>query len=205
MLVGNKLDLATDNAYADDDESLPPPTPSSVGSNFTITPSSVSTNTSTSTVRQRDYAGSISSTSQQRATVALDGREVTRSDATRWASQSGISVMTEASALNGENVDEIFERLATMILTKIELGDIDPDDPNSGIQYGDSGGWGAASDGASIKSSMTGATADDVNLGGIRRRRKPTKTRGQNWTGLREWEEVFTLSSSGRRRGGNCC
>lgn len=110
--------------------------------------------------------------------------------------------MTEASALNGEGVDEIFARLARMILTKIELGDIDPDDPMSGIQYGDSGAWNNASDGGSIKSSMTGATVDDGGIPGLRRRRRG-KNRTQNWGGLREWEEVFTLTN--RRRGGNCC
>jgi hypothetical protein len=108
-------------------------------------------------------------------------------------------VVTETSAFNGEGVDEVFSRLATMILTKIELGDIDPDDPMSGIQYGDGGGWNTASDGGSIKSSMTGATVDDgLNL----RRRRRAKSRTQNW-GIREWEEVFTLSS--RRRGNKCC
>ncbi len=38
----------------------------------------------------------------------------------------------------------MFGRLARMILTKIELGEIDPDDPMSGIQYGDGGAWNAA-------------------------------------------------------------
>jgi hypothetical protein len=107
----------------------------------------------------------------------------------------------EASAFSGEGVDEVFGRLARMILTKIELGEIDPDDPMSGIQYGDAygGGWNAgASDGASIKSSMTGATVEDGV--GVRRRRR--RTRGVNW-GLREWEEVFTLNN--RSRTGRCC
>jgi hypothetical protein len=88
--------------------------------------------------------------------------------------------------------------LARMILTKIELGEIDPDDPMSGIQYGDSGNWnGGASDGASVKSGMT------VDEGGRRRRRPKSR---QNWGlgGMREWEEVFTLSGSRRRRAG-CC
>lgn len=56
-----------------------------------------------------------------------------------WASENNIPLAIEASALSGENVDEVFERLAKMILTKIELGEIDPDDPHSGIQYGDTG------------------------------------------------------------------
>lgn len=115
----------------------------------------------------------------------------------------------ETSAFTGDNVDEIFGRLARMILTKIELGEIDPDDPMSGIQYGDNygGGWNAgASDGASIKSSMTGGTIDDIGAGARRRRprgRTAGRNRGGNWAGLREWEEVFTIGN--RRRGGNCC
>ncbi|KAF4343264.1 GTP-binding protein ypt4 [Fusarium beomiforme] len=196
MLVGNKLDL-TDTLV---DTSLPPPTPTSVASNSTLTSGMLGAGGSsyTSTATTRDRGASISTGSQQRATVAPEGREVTRAESSRWASTAGISVVTEASAFNGEGVDEIFERLARIILTKIELGEIDPDDPASGIQYGDSGGWNTASDGGSIKSSMTGATDDGHS--GLRRRRK--KTRTQNW-GLQEWEEVFTLSN--RRRGGSCC
>ena len=203
MLVGNKLDLASDSLV---DTSLPPETPSSVGSTSTITAGgaasslSLSTNHTGTGTTFRDPVGSISSGTQQRATVAPEGREVSNAEASRWASTAGISVVTEASALNGEGVDEIFGRLARMILTKIELGDIDPDDPMSGIQYGDSGGWNTASDGGSIKSTMTGGTIDD-GVSGLRRRRRG-KSRTQNW-GLREWEEVFTLSGS--RRGRGCC
>lgn len=201
MLVGNKVDLTADALI---DTSLPPATPNSTGSGNTILggagPSSYSTSVSTTTGTTRDRGASISGGGNQRATIAPEGREVSRAEASVWASTAGISVMTEASAFNGEGVDEIFGRLARMILTKIELGEIDPDDPASGIQYGDSGGWNTASDGGSIKSSMTGATVDD-GLSGLRRRRKG-KNRTQNW-GLREWEEVFTLSN--RRRGGNCC
>ena len=203
MLVGNKLDLTGEQLV---DTSLPPATPSSLnpaspfqtGPGVDINP--LSTSVASNTGMGRDYIGSISAGTQQRATIAPEGREVTSAEASMWASKAGISVVTEASALNGEGVDEIFGRLARMILTKIELGEIDPDDPASGIQYGDSGGWNTASDGGSIKSSMTGATVDD-GLPGLRRRRKG-KSRTQNW-GIREWEEVFTLST--RRRGGNCC
>ncbi|KAK7403882.1 hypothetical protein QQX98_010337 [Neonectria punicea] len=203
MLVGNKLDLTTDMLI---DTSLPPATPNSVSSVSTITlgaggssySTSVSTNTGTNMTRDR--GASIGAGSHQMASIAPEGREVTSAETSRWASTVGISVVTEASALNGEGVDEIFGRLARMILTKIELGEIDPDDPASGIQYGDSGGWNTASDGGSIKSSMTGATVDD-GVPGLRRRRKG-KNRAQNW-GIRDWEEVFTLSN--RRRGGNCC
>lgn len=196
MLVGNKLDLASDPLV---DTTLPPPTPSSMGSTSTITAAAAAGSYSLSATP----SGSISAGTQQRATVAPEGREVSSTEATRWASTAGISVVTEASALNGEGVDEIFGRLARIILTKIELGEIDPDDPMSGIQYGDSGGWNTASDGGSIKSTMTGGTIDD-GISGLRRRHHG-KPRTQNW-GLREWEEVFTLSSSSnRRRGGGCC
>ncbi|PHH67366.1 hypothetical protein CDD81_134 [Ophiocordyceps australis] len=197
MLVGNKLDLASPLI----DTSLPPETPSSVGSTSTLAGASLplSIMNPSTLPSNRDRGSSISvSVDQQRATVAVEGREVTTVDASRWASKAGISVVTEASALSGEGVDEIFGRLARMILTKIELGDIDPDDPMSGIQYGDGGGWLTASDGASVKSSITGTTADD---GSVRRRRRG-KNRAQNW-GLRDWEEVFTLTN--RRRGGGCC
>ena len=69
-----------------------------------------------------------------------------------------------------------------MILTKIELGEIDPDDPASGIQYGDSG-WGDGD----VRSMKSG--------GG-------TKRRARGGTGLREWEQVFRVGGV-RRRG--CC
>ncbi|UNI23281.1 hypothetical protein JDV02_009110 [Purpureocillium takamizusanense] len=218
MLVGNKLDLASEPLV---DTSLAPATPSSFGSTYTMTAAgptassgslsstsnvvSASAAPGTSTASGRDRGSSVGAGTHQRATIAPEGREITSADASRWASQAGIPVVTEASALNGEGVDEIFGRLARMILTKIELGDIDPDDPMSGIQYGDAGGY-TASDGASIKSSVTGGTMDDgagLGLGpaGLRRRRKG-KNRNQNW-GLREWEEVFTLTN--RRRGNSCC
>ncbi|KAK2027594.1 ras family protein [Colletotrichum zoysiae] len=191
LLVGNKLDLASEPLV---DTSLPPPTPSSVGSMSYFANGSAGS------------GGTMlpSLGTQQKASEAPEGREVSNADANRWAGTVGIPVVMEASAFNGENVDEIFARLARMILTKIELGDIDPDDPMSGIQYGDGygGGWNAgASDVASIKSSMTGATLDEA--GGVRRRKGRRNTRsGANW-GLRDWEEVFTLTN--RRRGNNCC
>jgi hypothetical protein len=196
--VGNKLDLAVEPLI---DASLPPPTPSSVGS---TSASYFSTNT-TATVTA-GAPGSSSGTvtnpglgTQLKATIAPDGREVSAAEASRWASSVSVPVTIEVSAFSGEGVDEVFGRLARMILTKIELGEIDPDDPMSGIQYGDAGGgWnGGASDGASIKSSMT---ADEA--GASRRRRG--RGRGKSGVGaaLRDWEEVFTLS--GRRRGQVC-
>lgn len=193
--MGNKADLASDNGSLID-ASIPPTTPSSVSSKGSSFPfNGGGSVASTSTV-------AMGLGSQLKATVAPDGREVSAEEAAKWASSANVPVSVEVSALSGENVDEVFNRLARMILTKIELGEIDPDDPMSGIQYGDSGNWNAgASDGASIKSSLT---ADE---GGVRRRRR-TKSKGasQNWGlgGMREWEEVFTLSGNRTRRGG-CC
>jgi small GTP-binding protein len=195
LLVGNKTDLAN-GTQSLIDTSLPPATPSSISSKGSAFP--------------YDAGGSVSSKSgmglgsQLKATIAPDGREVSAEEASKWASSSNIPVSVEVSALSGENVDEVFHRLARMILTKIELGEIDPDDPQSGIQYGDSGAWGGgASDGGSIKSSMT---VED-GAGSARRRRRPKSKAGANWGlgGMREWEEVFTLSGNRRRAGGCSC
>ncbi|KAG9235977.1 P-loop containing nucleoside triphosphate hydrolase protein [Amylocarpus encephaloides] len=187
ILVGNKVDLA-ENANLID---LPPATPSSVSSKD-FHSGSVNSTTSVGT--------NMGLGTQLRATIA-DGREVSAGTASKWASSNNVPVSVEVSALNGDNVDEVFGRLARMILTKIELGEIDPDDPMSGIQYGD-GGWMGDADGASVKSGMTGDES-----GATRRRKK----KGKGWMGggglggMREWEEVFTLSGSSRRRRGGCC
>jgi Ras-related protein Rab-4B len=145
---------------------LPPPTPSS----------------------QSSRTPSLNANLHASYTVAPEGREVPAETASRWAGQNGIPVAVEVSALNGENVEELFNRLARMILTKIELGEIDPDNPASGIQYGDLG-WDDG--GGSIKSGF----GDE----GVRYRR-----RGKKPGGLGEWEDVFRLGGGSRRRGG-CC
>ncbi|KAF7902919.1 hypothetical protein EAF00_002821 [Botryotinia globosa] len=191
LLVGNKTDLADSNTDLVD-TSVPPATPSSINSKNSSFPFSASGSVNSTS----GYAGIGS---QLKASVAPDGRDVSAEEASRWASSANIPVSVEVSALSGDNVEEVFNRLARMILTKIELGEIDPDDPMSGIQYGDGGRWDTnASDGASVKSGMT---IED----GITRRRRKGK-RGQNWGlgGMREWEEVFTLTGQRRRRGG-CC
>ncbi|TGO82736.1 hypothetical protein BPOR_0769g00040 [Botrytis porri] len=191
LLVGNKTDLADSNADLID-TSMPPATPSSINSKNSSFPFSAGGSVNSTS----GYAGIGS---QLKASVAPDGRDVSAEEASRWASSANIPVSVEVSALSGDNVEEVFNRLARMILTKIELGEIDPDDPMSGIQYGDGGRWDTnASDGASVKSGMT---IED----GITRRRRKGK-RGQNWGlgGMREWEEVFTLTGQRRRRGG-CC
>ncbi|PSN66600.1 ras-domain-containing protein [Corynespora cassiicola Philippines] len=177
ILAGNKNDVTEGSSGADggawgsygseasDGLGLPPPTPNS----------------------QSSRAPSLGLSKS--ATVAPEGKEVPSETASRWAGNNGIPVAVEVSALNGENVDELFNRLARMILTKIELGEIDPDDPSSGIQYGELG-W-ADNDDGSLKSGF----GDE----GVRYRRRGKKPGTQR----REWEEVFRLSGSRRRRG--CC
>ncbi|KAK3987079.1 hypothetical protein QBC44DRAFT_352046 [Cladorrhinum sp. PSN332] len=218
LLVGNKLDLAGEHGgrNAEDTEGEDDLLGGGWGGGGggPPTPSTVSSSTVSWMINGRDYArdgggggggtvpssySSVSSSmmhpglgSQLKATIAPDGREVSAVEASRWASTVNIPVTMEVSALSGEGVDEVFGRLARMILTKIELGEIDPDDPMSGIQYGDAGAvWnGGASDGGSIKSTLT---ADDV--GGRRRRGKQKRGVGLGGGGggaLREWEEVFT-------------
>jgi GTPase SAR1 family protein len=132
---------------------------------------------------------------QNTLTKAPEGREVSTEEASVWASSHDIPVAVEVSAFSGENVEDIFTRLARMILTKIELGEIDPDDPQSGIQYGDSSNW--AADNASIRSGMT---LEDGR--GRRRKGRPRGTSNAWMGGMREWDDVFRLEGRSRRR---CC
>jgi small GTP-binding protein len=169
LLVGNKADLADPDAQQDLLDDIPSSLPST-------------------------RSGTLGTTlgSQLRATTAESGRAVSQSAAANWANANRIPAAIEVSALSGHNVNEIFAKLAGSILTKIELGEIDPDDPMSGIQYGDADYY-RYDDGSSIKS---GLTAD--GYGSARRRR----TKGK-------WSDVFRLgrpsSSSGASGGGGCC
>ena len=188
ILAGNKTDLTVESQSRLDNGNFsePPPTPSSVSSRQSVFPFD-----SGGSVHSR--GGSINLGLNWTATKSAEGREVAPELVSRWASKSGIPVAVEVSALSGENVDELFNRLARMILTKIELGEIDPDDAQSGIQYGDGGTW----DGSSIKSGMT-FEEDGA------RRRGPRKRGGNGLLGgVGEWEEVFRLTNSRRSR--YCC
>lgn len=130
--------------------------------------------------------------SQLPATINTQGRAVSEGLAASWASQNRIPAAVEVSALSGEGVEEVFNKLARIILTKIELGEIDPGDPMSGIQYGDSNYY---EDGTSSIKSSGGLTSDCYG-GSMRRRR-----------GKSGWGGVFRVdrptSSSGT--GGKCC
>lgn len=137
ILAGNKVDLA--DARSPEPESA------------TSTLSSISSKQSSLPMDSFSSARSVLPGSRLTVTKYTAGREVTPDVASRWASKSAIPAVVEVSALSGENVDELFNKLARMILTKIELGEIDPGDPQSGIQYGDGGNW----DGRSIRTDLT--------------------------------------------------
>lgn len=175
ILAGNKIDIA------DGKQQEPLTTASSISSRQSAFPFEAGGST-------RSRADSIIPGSRWTASMSAEGREVAPDIASRWASKSGVPVVMDVSALSGENVDELFNRLARMILTKIELGEIDPDDPQSGIQYGDVGTW----DGSSVRSGLT------VEDGNVRKRRKGKRGVLGN---LEEFGDVF--KPPGGRRG--CC
>ncbi|KAJ5273929.1 Ras-related protein RABA1b [Penicillium angulare] len=195
LLAGNKADLADGNSEPSDEASRPPPTPSSTSSKQSSFPLD-----GTSSMRSTNYLG----TGTRLTATFGEGREVNREDTSRWAAQSNIPVAVEVSALTGEGVEEVFHRLARIILTKIELGEIDPDDPQSGIQYGDGGMYGhGTSDASSIRSKAT------LDENGVHLHRPRRRTRGASsvgWkSGMREWEDVFRLGGSQSRTKRGCC
>lgn len=205
ILAGNKTDLADAkaqgihmNGSAHSQTSEPTPSASSASSKQSYMAYDSGGGTGTSRSRGDSINLSLNASSRWTATTSTEGREVTSELASRWASKALVTVTMEVSAFTGENVDELFNRLGRMILTKIELGEIDPDDPASGIQYGDGG---VAWDGSSIRS---GTTIDDATGNTMRRRRKRGAGRNGILTGLGEWEDVFRRppSRAGRRR---CC
>jgi small GTP-binding protein len=203
ILAGNKSDLTETgktqginvNGGLQEHQLDPTPPASSMSSRQSYFPYDSG---GTGTTRSRGDSINLNATNKWTATTSADGREVTPDLASRWASKALVPVTMEVSALTGENVDELFNRLARMILTKIELGEIDPDDPASGIQYGDGGGtW----DGASIRS---GTTIDDGSGNTLRRRRKRGAGRNGILSNLTEWEDVFRRPASRGGRG-RCC
>lgn len=198
LLAGNKADLTNESVPSGDyheDGIRPPMTPSSTSSRQSSFP-------------YDSVAGSFRSSNMgagTRMTATNDsyGREVGVEEASHWAAKSNIPAVVEVSALTGDGVEELFQRLARIILTKIELGDIDPDDPQSGIQYGDGGVYGhGTSDASSIRSQMT---LDDSAVQ-LHRRNTRRRGGGGNWrTGMGEWEDVFRLSGSHNRKRSGCC
>ncbi|KAL3430927.1 P-loop containing nucleoside triphosphate hydrolase protein [Aspergillus tetrazonus] len=192
ILAGNKTDLTQDDYHED-------------GMRRPITPSS--TSSPQSSLPYDSTAGSFRSSNfgtatRMTATYASHGREVSMEEASQWAARSNIPAVVEVSALTGDGVEELFQRLARIILTKIELGEIDPDDPQSGIQYGDGSPYGhGTSDASSIKSQMT------IEDNAVQLHRRNTRRRGgSNWrASMNEWEDVFRVSGSHNRKRSGCC
>ncbi|KAL4762371.1 putative Ras family GTPase (Rab4b) [Aspergillus foveolatus] len=192
ILAGNKTDLTQDDYHED-------------GMRRPITPSS--TSSPQSSLPFDSTAGSFRSSNfgtatRMTATYASHGREVSMEEASQWAARSNIPAVVEVSALTGDGVEELFQRLARIILTKIELGEIDPDDPQSGIQYGDGSPYGhGTSDASSIKSQMT------IEDNAVQLHRRNTRRRGgSNWRqSMNEWEDVFRVSGSHNRKSSGCC
>lgn len=184
VLAGNKADLVEDPGLAAEVQ----------GQGSGQTPGSLLDEDTFGSLPSR--SGTLAATSlgsQQRATMSSAGRGVSSSVAGNWASQNRIPAAMEVSALSGENVEEAFNKLARIILTKIELGEIDPDDPMSGIQYGDADYYRYDDGGSSIKSG--GLTSDGYGASMRRRRKKGG------------WANVFKVGrpSSSGGGGGKCC
>ncbi|KAI9923446.1 hypothetical protein MW887_009307 [Aspergillus wentii] len=198
MLAGNKADLASESlphAELSDDGVKPPPTPSSTSSKQSYFPF----DSGGSSFRSVNNMGVET---RMTASFAPEGREVGAEETSHWAAKSNIPVAVEVSALTGEGIEELFNRLARIILTKIELGEIDPDDPQSGIQYGDGGLYGhGTSDASSIRSRMT---LDD-SATQFQRRNTRRKGGTSRKGGIGEWEDVFRLSGSYQRKSRGCC
>jgi len=175
VLAGNKSDIAEDYiGSAPNPEDLQTPIPDSLAGSLRSTTSS-----------DPSLIGNTYRSTNATMTSAPEGREVYAEDAASWAQQQKITVATEVSALTGDSVEEMFTRLAKIILTRIELGEIDPSDPASGIQYGDTWGY------DTVKSTDNQEGTRSKRVGSI------------SWaSGLRDWEEVFRVDTRGRR---GCC
>lgn len=115
------------------------------------------------------------------ADAALEGqavREVMPEEADAFATRHGIALAVDVSARTGLGVEQLFRRVASMVLAKVELGEIDPGDVNSGVHYGDLDAWASGDD-----DGRTGSRA-----GG----------------GLQMWGSAFGARRLGEQRSG-CC
>ncbi|WPH00585.1 GTP-binding protein ypt4 [Acrodontium crateriforme] len=198
VLAGNKVDLEEGRStnYEDEDEGFD----TEAGEEedlLDLSSSHANSLSSQSTLRQ---ARRVGLGAQQRATKSAAGRVISAGTAATWAQRNRIQTSMDVSALSGDGVEEIFHKLAATILTKIELGEIDPSDPMSGIQYGDADYLRFGEDGGSVRSGFTNG-GDDAYAGGVPRRR------GMKKKGL-VLENMFggggnRASGSGRAR--RCC
>lgn len=126
----------------------------------------------------------------------------TEQQARTWAQRNAIWTTSTTSALSGLNVDAVFRRLAGAVLARIELAEVNPDDPLSGIQYGDHR-FGGGKEAGSVGS--YGSRDDDRR--GSRPAPGPASSRLASATGLREIdvEDPQSLSVGWMARLGRCC
>ncbi|KAI9890617.1 MAG: hypothetical protein M1814_003815 [Vezdaea aestivalis] len=192
VLVGNKLDLV-EGEQGGVDIAAPSGMEGGGGASMSsrasahFSPPSPSPSTTLSLA-----SSSLPRTSNVHSSSTQEINPVSPALASSYASDSSIQTSVQVSALTGQGVDEIFARLARIILTKIELGDVDLDDPSCGIQYGDWAGEG--------QESIAAATGGKGGLRWRGRGRRGSgvsglKVGGKRWVG--EWGDVF--------RGRNSC
>lgn len=66
---------------------------------------------------------------------------VPQAEIRQFSQQNPDITVTTCSAKTGKGIEDVFDKIAAQLLTKIELGAIDPEDMNSGVQYGDVPRW----------------------------------------------------------------
>lgn len=98
--------------------------------------------------------------------VEEEEEHVTDAEVTEFCQRETNIPIVNASAYNGQNIDELFDRLTSMIVTKIELGVIDPEDMDSGVQYGQVPRWDSTiskNNGGSILKLLGGSRGRSTN------------------------------------------
>lgn len=91
---------------------------------------------------------------------------VSNAEVMEFCVKNGDLPLMYTSAKTGFNVEEAFERLASIILTKIELGIIDPENIDCGVQYGEIPRWDSTIPRNSKILGLIGGTARLNNGGG---------------------------------------
>ncbi|EPY52572.1 GTPase Ypt4 [Schizosaccharomyces cryophilus OY26] len=99
-------------------------------------------------------------------------REVSTEEAAEFCSAKQIASAHETSAYSGTQVDDCFLSVVSTILTRIELGEIDPQDQSLGIQYGD-----LSSSQPSHNTSVTNWWASITNWDDLVRLERQTRSR----------------------------
>ncbi|KAK4139174.1 P-loop containing nucleoside triphosphate hydrolase protein [Dichotomopilus funicola] len=124
VLVGNKADLASPDAVAEDDDD-----------------NNNNQDSSTTTTPQKTVGGRTGAASASEKTSG-NKREVTRAEAEAWARRNGVLEYVETSAKSGANVEKAFMHVAERIFQNIQAGKYDLNDRRSGVKGHSAGGSG---------------------------------------------------------------